>query len=106
MAVDATSGPSGRPGPSLRLVRPSDGIRDDAERIVITTTDALAPWLECQSLADDIVATAERIVTAAFRGSRAAVINEANRLAYRAAVSREEARERIGLIEPIPERAA
>lgn len=105
MAVDTPVRPSARlpgepTGPVLRLVPPSDGIRDDAERVVIPTTDALEPWLEVVAIAEDVIASAERIVMAAAAGSRQAVVNEAGRLAHRVTGCRAEARERIGCIEP------
>lgn len=105
MAIDATSVVPSRRGANLRLVAASEGIRDDAERVIVPTTDALAPWMELVAIADEAIAAANRIVMAAAAGSRSLVINEAGRLAHRAQACREEARARIVAIEN-PERAA
>lgn len=109
MARSATPTRNGRPGasgagvgPSLRVIAASPGTRGDSERVSQVVPDALAPWLEVIAIADDVIAAAERIAMAAAAGSRAAVLNEANRLAYRVTGCRREARERITAIEPVP----
>jgi hypothetical protein len=103
MAHSATSRPIGRQRGSLTLLRGSRGI---PETVSMRTTTALAPCLEGIALADDAIAAAERIVLAAAAGSRQAVVNEAGRLAYRAADCRTELRRMAGAIDPRPKRAA
>lgn len=76
-----------------------DGRRGIPDRIVITVADALAPCVEGQALASDVEAGVARITTAATAGSRLAVINEANRLAFRAADYRREFRRIAAAIE-------
>lgn len=66
------------------------GSRGVPERIVLDVTDALAPCIEGVAFAQDVVASVERIVMAAAAGSRQAVVNEANRLGYRAVAERNE----------------
>lgn len=84
---------------ALRVLPASSGTRADSARVVLPINDALAPWIEVIAIADDAIASAQRIAMAAAAGSRAAVINEANRLAFRATACRTEARERVAGIE-------
>lgn len=103
MATEPTRRAAVAQRPNLTVLR---GSRGRPETVALRTTSALAPCLEGIALADEAIATAERIVLAAAAGSRQAVINEAGRLAVRAADARLELRRMAGAIEPRPERAA
>lgn len=103
MPTETTSRPSGAPRPGFRLL---EGRRGVPERVTQRRTSALAPCLEGIALADEAIASAERIVLAAAAGSRQAVVNEAGRLAMRATDARTELRRMAGAIEPRPKRAA
>jgi len=103
MASDATPSPRARRRPGFRVLEGSRGV---PEQVTQRRTTALAPCLEGIALADEAIATAERILLAAAAGSRQAVINEAGRLAYRATDIRAELRRMAGAIEPRPKKAA
>lgn len=75
------------------------GSRGIPERVVLDVTDALAPCIEAVALCDDMVAGVARITAAAMAGSRMAVMNEANRLGYRALRFRSEFRRMAAAIE-------
>jgi hypothetical protein len=75
------------------------GSRGVPEVVTQRRTAALAPCLEGIAIADEAIAAAERIQMAAAAGSRHAVINEANRLAYRAIACREELRRLAGAVD-------
>lgn len=83
MALRTAPTPIGRP-------RPLPGVRSDSARIVLPVNDALAPCVEGQALCMEVDAGVRRLTTAAMAGSRYAVLNEAGRLAHRAARYRSE----------------
>lgn len=72
--------------------RAVSGRRSDVVRVSLAIHDALAPCLEGIALTDDVEAGITRIRMAAAAGSRMAVINEANRLGFRALAARAELR--------------
>lgn len=98
MALHTAPTPIGRP-------RAIPGVRSDSQRVVLLVNDALAPTVEGQALCDDIAAGVAQITTAAMAGSRHAVLNEAQRLGYRALRYRAEFRRMAADIEG-PEEAA
>ncbi len=77
----------------------SRGQRGVPTRVVLDMTDALAPCIEGIALTDDVTAGVARITTAAMAGSRMAVLNEAQRLGYRALAYRAEFRRLAAEIE-------
>ncbi len=89
--------PAPTPIEALRAV--SRGRRGIPTRIALDMNDALAPCLEGIALADTVAAAVTRIAMAATAGSRMAVINEANRLAFRAIAARAELRRLAAFIE-------
>lgn len=93
------------PTPIEALRAVSRGRRGIPTRIALDMTDALAPCIEGVALTDDIAAGVARITTAAMAGSRHAVLNEAQRLGYRALRYRAEFRRMAAYIEG-PEDAA
>lgn len=84
MALHAAPTPIGAP----RAV--SRGRRGIATRIALDMNDALAPCVEGQALCMEVDAGVRRLTAAAMAGSRYAVVNEAGRLAHRAARYRQE----------------
>lgn len=80
MPTDMVSTRTGRPG---ALQTPSEG-RGHPRLVTLRRTTALASVMEGIALADEVIAGAERIVTAAAAGSRQHLANEAGRLGYRA----------------------
>jgi hypothetical protein len=77
----------------------SRGRRGIPTRVALPVTDALAPCIEGQAFADDVDAGVVRIVEFAARGSRMGVVNEANRLGFRATTYRAEFRRMASEIE-------
>lgn len=94
LMVLSTATPTAR-----KPLRAVSGRRADAERVAIAVNDALAPCVEGQALIADVEAGVLRITTAAMAGSRTAVVNEANRLAFRAGEYRQEFRRLAEAIE-------
>lgn len=93
MALDTAPAP-------ISLRRAVSGRRSDSRTVVLAVNDALAPVLEGQALVADIEAGVIRITEWAAKGSRTGVINEANRLGFRAGEYRTELRRLAEAIEP------
>lgn len=73
--------------------------RGHAVTVTLRRTTALAPLLEGISLADEAIASADRIYNAALAGNRQLVVNEAGRLTVRARAARSELRRMAALVE-------
>ena len=73
-----------------RAPRAVPGVRRDTTRVLLDIGSALAPVIEGQALCDEVTGSAERLVQFAAAGSRVAVVNEAGRIANRAAAYRRE----------------
>ncbi len=69
---------------ALRAVRVRRG---QSEQVTVRLHDALAGPMEGTALVADILAAVDRLTLAATNGSKAAVVNEANRLGHRATLA-------------------
>lgn len=73
--------------------------RGHAMTVTMRRTTALAPLIEGISLADEAIAAADRIASAALIGNRQLVLNEAGRLGFKAEAARVELRRMAALVE-------
>lgn len=94
MAIQAGPTRSGRPS------APQRPTRGPGETVTMRTTTALAPILTGIALAQEVLASAETMQTAAAVGSRQIVAHSAGRLGYRATKALAEFRAFAALIEP------
>lgn len=96
----------GRPTRPQRPLRVLTGGRRGPAQVTQRTTDALAPILEGIALADEAIASAERIYMALGADRPDIALQEAGRLSVRAGLARCELRTMAGAIERRPKGAA